>query len=238
MKLSVVMPVYNEIRTLEEIVSRVMAVDVGMERELIMVDDFSTDGCRDLYPKIKERWPNEQIRVHLQPHNMGKGAALRAGFALATGDIILVQDSDLEYHPQDYPQLLKPILEGKADVVYGSRFVGGDAHRVHLFWHMVGNKLLTVLSNMFTNLNLTDMETCYKVFRAEVLRSIRLRGNRFDFEPEVTAKIARRRPDGRRWRVYEVGISYSGRDYEEGKKITWKDGFAALWTIIKYRFTD
>ena len=236
MRLSIVIPVYNEATTLAEILQRACAVDTGLERELILVDDGSTDGTRALYPELQQRWPAERIKVILQPENRGKGAALRAGFAQATGDIILIQDADLEYDPQDYPALLAPILAGKADVVYGSRFAGGKAHRVHLFWHMIGNRFLTLFSNMLTNLNLTDMETCYKVFRAEVIKNLNLRSDRFDFEPEITAKIARRQPHGKRWRIFEVGISYAGRDYEEGKKITWRDGLQAIWTIIKYRF--
>ncbi len=232
-KLSVVIPVYNEKATLEELIARVLAVETGLERELILVDDGSTDGTRDLYEPIKDRWPQENITVQLQARNMGKGAAVRAGFALATGDIVLIQDADLEYDPNDYPQLLKPILAGKADVVYGSRFVGSEAHRVHLYWHMIGNRLLTTLSNMMTNLNLTDMETCYKVFRREVVQSMKLVSNSFTIEPELTARVARGR-----WRVFEVGISYAGRDYAEGKKITWRDGLAALWAIFRFRFFD
>ncbi len=238
MKLSVVIPVFNEIKTLEEIVRRVLAVDLPVERELILVDDFSTDGTRDLYPRLKTIFPDATINWKLQPVNRGKGAALREGFSMATGDIILIQDADLEYSPNDYPQLLAPLLDGRADVVYGSRFVGGDAHRVHLFWHMVGNKVITTLSNMFTNLNLTDMETCYKVFRREVLEGMVLKANRFDFEPEFTAKIAKPNKHNKRWRVYEVGISYAGRDYAEGKKITWRDGIPALWTIIRCSLSD
>lgn len=230
MRLSIIIPVYNERATVEELVARVVAVDVGMEREIILVDDGSTDGTRDIYPKIVERFPSERIQVRLQPANRGKGAAVREGFALATGDILLIQDADLEYDPRDYPKLLRPILEGKADVVYGSRFVGSDYHRVHLFWHMVGNKFLTTLSNMLTNLNLTDMETCYKVMRAEVARSLRLKSNDFAIEPEITAKIGKGK-----WRIYEVGISYAGRDYSEGKKIGAKDGFKALWAILRFR---
>ena len=232
-RLSIVIPVYNEKATLEELVSRVIAVDTGLEREIICVDDGSADGTRDLYPKMQQRWPDENIVVHLQDENRGKGAALRKGFELATGDIVLIQDADLEYDPCDYPQLLKPILDGKADVVYGSRFVGGQAHRVMFFWHMIGNRLLTLLSNAMTNLNLTDMETCYKVFRAEVLQSFTLVSDTFTVEPEITARVAKGR-----WRIYEVGISYAGRDYDEGKKITWVDGFMALFAIFRFRFFD
>ncbi len=233
MKLSIVIPVYNEHATLEELVSRVLARDVGMAREVLLVDDGSTDGTRSLYPRILQRWPTEDIRVQLQERNQGKGAALREGFARATGDIVLIQDADLEYDPQDYPKLLAPILDGKADVVYGSRFVGSQAKRVLFFWHMVGNRLLTLLSNALTNLNLTDMETCYKVFRSDVIRSFQIRSNGFTVEPELTAKVARGR-----WRIYEVGISYAGRDYSEGKKITWVDGLRALWAIFRFRFWD
>jgi len=231
MKLSVVIPVFNERATLEELVSRVLAVDAGMPMEIILVDDGSTDGTRDLYPKIQQRWPEQPFVIRLQDRNRGKGAALRTGFALATGDIVIIQDADLEYDPRDYPKLLAPILDGKADVVYGSRFVGSQAKRVLFFWHMMGNRLLTLLSNAMTNLNLTDMETCYKVFRAEAARSLKLTSNGFTIEPEITAKVARGR-----WRIYEVGISYAGRDYSEGKKITWVDGLEALWAIFRFRF--
>jgi glycosyltransferase involved in cell wall biosynthesis len=233
MRLSIVIPVYNERTTVEEVVARVIAVDTGLEREIILVDDGSTDGTRDVYPGLQRRFPNETLRVHLQPRNRGKGAAVRTGFALATGDIVLIQDADLEYDPRDYPRLLRPILEGKADVVYGSRFVGSEYHRVHLFWHYVGNRTLTLLSNMLTNLNLTDMETCYKALRSEVVRSLQLRSDSFTIEPEITAKVARGR-----WRVYEVGISYAGRDYAEGKKIHMVDGLKALWAILRFRFGE
>ena len=230
MRLSIVIPVYNERATLEELVSRVLAVDTGMEREIILVDDGSTDGSLDIYPRLSERWPDEVFHIELLKKNRGKGAAVRAGFAIATGDVVLIQDADLEYDPRDYPRLLRPIVEGKADVVYGSRFVGSEYHRVHLFWHMIGNRVLTLLSNMMTNLNLTDMETCYKVFRREVVQSLRLTSDTFTIEPELTAKIARGK-----WRIYEVGISYAGRDYSEGKKIGVADGFKALWAIARFR---
>ncbi|MGQ9649286.1 MAG: glycosyltransferase family 2 protein [Phycisphaerae bacterium] len=231
MKLSIVVPVYNEVRTLEELVRRVLAVDVGMEKELILVDDASTDGTRDLYDRIRREHPDQHIQVLMHPRNQGKGAALRTGFDKATGDIILVQDADLEYDPRDYPRLLAPILDNRADVVFGSRFVGGEAHRVLFFWHMLGNKILTLLSNMLTNLNLTDMEVCYKVFRREILRDLDLKSDRFEFEPEFTAKVAKAG-----CRVYEVGISYAGRDYSEGKKITWVDGIKAVIAIFRYSF--
>ncbi len=227
MKLSVVIPVYNEKNTILELLRRVRAVD--LPKEIILVDDFSTDGTREVLAGLE---PADDLRVLLQPSNMGKGAALRAGFGAVAGDIVVVQDADLEYDPAEYHALAQPILQGKADVVYGSRFLGGP-HRVLLFWHSVGNKVLTTLSNMLTDLNLTDMETCYKMFRAEVLKKIKLRENRFGFEPEFTAKVARAG-----FRIYEVPISYSGRDYSEGKKIGWKDGVAAIYFIFKYRFTD
>ncbi len=231
MLLSVVIPVYNERDTLIELVARVLAVDIGMDREIILVDDGSTDGTRDLYPQIEQRWPEQAFQIKLQSVNRGKGAALQSGFALARGDIVIVQDADLEYDPVDYPRLLQPIRDGRADVVYGSRFIGSGPHRVHFFWHMVGNKLITLLSNMMTNLNLTDMETCYKVFRREVLQGMQLVSRGFNIEPEITAKVARGK-----WRVYEVGISYAGRSYEEGKKITWVDGLRALWAIARFKF--
>lgn len=231
MKLSIVIPVFNEVGTLREIIQRVLAAPVAAEMELILVDDFSTDGTRDLYEGIKKEHPQSEIRVFFHERNQGKGAALRTGFQHVTGDVVLIQDADLEYDPRDYPRLLAPIAEGRADVVYGSRFVGSEAHRVHFFWHYVGNRFLTILSNAFTNLNLTDMETCYKVFRADVLRRIRLVSDRFEFEPEITAKVARLG-----CRVYEVGISYAGRDYSEGKKITWRDGLKAILAIVRFRF--
>ncbi|MBM3842554.1 MAG: glycosyltransferase family 2 protein [Verrucomicrobia bacterium] len=225
MKLSVVIPCYNEVRTIRHIVDRVRAAPVA-EREIIIVDDCSRDGTRDL---LRTEIAPLVDKVLFHEVNQGKGAALRTGFRAATGDVVVVQDADLEYDPQDYPRLLQPILEGKADVVFGSRFQGGQPHRVVYFWHMVGNKVLTLLSNMATNINLTDMETCYKVFRREVLQKIEIEENRFGFEPEITAKVARLGVV-----IYEVGISYYGRTYAEGKKIGWRDGFRALWAIAKY----
>jgi len=227
MKASVVMPVYNEKDYIDEIIRRVLASPI--EKELIIVDDYSTDGTRARLEEIARENPAGPVRVLFHDRNRGKGAALRTGFAAATGDIVIIQDADLEYDPGEYPKLMAPIIEGKADVVYGSRFAGGETHRVLYFWHSVANKFLTLLSNMFTDLNLTDMETCYKAFRREIIQSVKLTEDRFGFEPEVTARIA-----ALKCRVYEVGISYSGRTYEEGKKIGWKDGMHTLWCILKH----
>ena len=229
MQLSVIIPVYNEARTIEALVRSVLAVNVNLAKELVLVDDGSTDGTRDILKRMQSEHPEWKIILH--EVNQGKGAALQTGFHAATGDIVLIQDADLEYDPNDYPALLAPILSGKADVVFGSRFLGGGAHRVIYFWHSVGNKFLTMLSNMMTNLNLTDIEVGYKVFKREILQSLTLCEKRFGFEVEITAKVARRH-----CRIYEVPISYYGRDYAEGKKITWKDGVRALWCIFKYRF--
>lgn len=225
MKISVVIPAYNEASTIAELINRVNGVDIP--KEIIVVDDGSTDGTLLEIQTLQRQYDN--LRLLVQPENKGKGAALRLGFQQATGDYVLVQDADLEYDPADYPVLLKPLIDGKADVVYGSRFLTTKEHRVLFFWHSVGNHFLTLISNMFTNLNLTDMETGSKVFRRDVIQSITLEQNRFGFEPEVTVKISRMK-----LRIYEVGISYSGRTYEEGKKIGWKDGVQALWCILKY----
>lgn len=231
-RLSVVIPVYNEEKTLNEVIDAIQAIDLPLAKEIIIVDDSSTDGTRQLI----EQLPDADFIKIFHEKNQGKGAALRSGFAQATGDIVLIQDADLEYDPAEYPKLLKPILDGKADVVYGSRFIGSDAHRVLYFWHMVGNRLLTLLSNTCSNLNLTDMETCYKVFKKDVLKQIELEENRFGIEPEMTAKIARLVQD-QELSVYEVGISYFGRTYSEGKKIGIKDAFRAAWCIWKYNST-
>ena len=224
MKLSVVIPVYNENASIAELVKRVRASPV--EKEIILVDDCSTDGTRDTLRTLAAAG---DLTVLYHDRNRGKGAALRTGIAAARGDAVVIQDADLEYDPQDYPKLLEPIRNGRADVVFGTRFSGGETHRVLYFWHALGNKFLTLLSNMLTNLNLTDMEVCYKLFRREVIQQIVIEEDRFGFEPEITAKVARLR-----CRIYEVGISYAGRTYEEGKKIGWKDGVRALWCILKY----
>src|SRR6185295_6346534 len=245
-KLSVVIPVYNEKATIDEILRRV--IETPFRKEIVLVDDCSTDGTRQILEKMAQLQSAGEaqapafdgsdpidlraLRIFFQTQNQGKGAALRRGFAEVTGDIVLVQDADLEYDPRDYGKLLEPLVDGRADVVFGSRFLGGP-QRVHYFWHYVANKMLTLLSDIFTNLKLTDMETCYKVFRREVLEGIQLKSDRFGFEPEITAKVAKGN-----WRIYEVPISYAGRTYEEGKKITWKDGVQALWCIIRFRFTD
>jgi glycosyltransferase involved in cell wall biosynthesis len=229
-KLSVVIPVYNERKWIREIVRRVQAAPIP--KEIIIVDDCSTDGTRDI---LRELEGSEDVRIIYQAQNQGKGAALREGFRHATGAAVLVQDADLEYDPAEYPRLIQPIIENQADVVYGSRFIG-ESHRVLYYWHYVANRLLTTLSNMFTNLNLTDMETCYKVFRREVLADIQLKSNRFGFEPEITAKVARRRNPS--WRIYEIPISYSGRTYEEGKKIRLRDAINALYCIVRFWLFD
>jgi len=225
MKLSVIIPCFNESETIHTIVDRVKKAPIE-DLEIIIVDDASTDGTGEILKNEIERIVDKVLYHEV---NRGKGAALRTGFQQATGDVVVVQDADLEYDPNDYPLLLQLIIEGKADVVYGSRFAGGGPHRVLYFWHMVGNRFLTLLSNMLTNLNLTDIETCYKMFRREVIQSIEIKENRFGFEPEITAKIARKG-----CRIYEVGISYAGRTYAEGKKINWKDGFRAIYAILKY----
>ena len=227
-RISIVIPVFNEVATIREIIARVRQTSLpeGLDREIIIVDDFSTDGTRQILENYDR---TGACKIFFHERNQGKGAALRTGFAHTTGDIVLIQDADFEYDPQEYSKLLSPILEEKSDVVYGSRFVGEDSRRIHSFWHYVGNKLLTTFSNIFTKLNLTDMETCYKVFRREVLSKIKIEEDRFGFEPEITAKLARLGV-----RIYEVGINYSGRTYTEGKKIKWKDGVWAIWCILKY----
>lgn len=231
-KLSVVIPVYNEKGTIEELLSKVRDVPLDIPRELVIVDDCSTDGTRDILKRLEPAHPDWKFVFH--PRNQGKGAALRTGFAAATGSIVVIQDADLEYDPKDYGALLDPILDGHADVVYGSRFLGGGPHRVVYYWHSIGNRFLTTLSNMMTDINLTDMEVCYKMFKKEVLDAIQIHEDRFGFEVEITAKIAREK----KWRIYEVPISYYGRSYDEGKKITWKDGVRAIWCILKYRWVD
>ena len=227
MKLSIIIPIYNEKATLLEIISRVEEADIGdIKKEIILIDDCSTDGSQEVLKKIEDKY-----KVFYHKKNKGKGAALRTGFKQATGDILIIQDADLEYNPNEYPQLLEQIIDGRADVVYGSRFTGVVPHRVLFYWHGLGNSFLTALSNMFTNLTLSDMETCYKVFRKQVIKDVlpRLKSNRFGFEPEITARIAKRK-----YRIYEVGISYSGRTYKEGKKINWKDGVKAFFAIIYF----
>ena len=227
MKVSIVIPCFNEANTIEYLVQAVLSAPLT-NREIIIVDDYSTDSTREI---LRTKIDGLVDKIIYHESNQGKGAALRTGFSNVTGDVVIIQDADLEYNPQEYPELLKPILDGKADVVYGSRFQGGKEHRVIYFWHYKGNQFLTLLSNMFTNLNLTDMETCYKVFRIDILKKIKIQENRFGFEPEITAKIAQLG-----CRIYEVGISYSGRTYDEGKKNSWKNGLRAIWCILKYNF--
>lgn len=229
--LSILMPVYNEAKTVHEIIARVEATDIGdVRKELIVVDDGSTDGTRDVLKQLSD---SQIHKIYFHGHNMGKGAALRTALTYANGDIILIQDADLEYDPAEYAELIKPILEGRADVVYGSRLTGGKVARAFNFWHFIGNKVLTLTTNVLYNAVLSDMETCYKVFRADVIKNIQIKSNRFDFEPEITAKVLRRK-----YKLYEMPISYYGRDFSEGKKITWRDGFAAVWALVKYRFID
>lgn len=238
-KLSIVVPVFNEERYLEAVIGKVVAQPLpgGLEKELILINDASQDNSWNIMQALPEKFPSVQMQLINKTVNEGKGAALRDGFAKITGDIVIVQDADFEYDPADYPKLLQPILDDKADVVYGSRFIG-EPHRVLYFWHQVANNILTTISNMLTNLNLTDMEVCYKVFIREVADRLKLKSPRFGVEPEITAKIARMRLNGRHLRVYETGISYAGRTYEEGKKINWKDAVSAIFQIIRFRFMD
>ena len=225
------MPVYNEVKTIHEIIKKVEEAEIGdVRKELIIVDDGSKDGTRDV---LREMSQNSPYKIYFHGQNMGKGAALRTALHYATGDIILIQDADLEYDPAEYAELIKPVIEGKADVVYGSRLTGGKVARAFNFWHYLGNKLLTFITNVLYNAILSDMETCYKVFRTDVIKSFLIKSNRFDFEPEITAKVLKRK-----YKLYEMPISYYGRDFAEGKKITWRDGFAAVWALVKYRFVD
>ena len=225
------MPVYNEANTIHEIIKRIEAVDLGdVRKELIIVDDASKDGTREALDELRK---NGSHKVYFHAQNMGKGAALRTALTYATGDIIIIQDADLEYDPAEYAELIKPILKGRADVVYGSRLSGAKVARAFNFWHFIGNKMLTLITNVLYNSILSDMETCYKVFRADVIKNLQIKSNRFDFEPEITAKVLKRKH-----KLYEMPISYYGRDFSEGKKITWRDGFAAIWALIKYRFMD
>ncbi|MCI0391786.1 MAG: glycosyltransferase family 2 protein [Acidobacteria bacterium] len=229
--LSILMPVFNEVQTIKEIINRVDAVDLGdVRKELIIVDDCSKDGTREI---LKELSQNSSHKIYFHGQNMGKGAALRTALTYAAGEIIIIQDADLEYDPAEYAELIKPILEGRADVIYGSRLSGAKVARAFNFWHYVGNKFLTLVTNLLYNSILSDMETCYKVFRADVIKNIQIKSNRFDFEPEITAKVLKRKH-----KLYEMPISYYGRDFSEGKKITWRDGFSAVWALIKYRFID
>jgi len=227
MKLSIVIPCFNEIKTIDDVIKKILSVPLEIEKEIIIVDDYSTDGTREYLKSLDGN--GNFIKCVYHERNQGKGAALHSGFRIASGDIVLIQDADLEYNPEEYPKLLKPITEQNADVVFGSRFIGGESHRVLFYWHSVGNKFLTFLSNIFTNLNLTDMEVCYKVFKRDILDRIELKEKRFGFEPEFTSKVSQLN-----CRIYEVGISYSGRTYNEGKKINWKDGVRAIYVIFKY----